>query len=164
MHRDTHLTQLAQRLGRALSARGFLATTAESCTGGGVAYAMTEIAGSSVWFDRSFVTYSNGAKTEMLGVPAGLIAEQGAVSEAVAIAMAKGACAHSDAQLSVAISGIAGPGGGTPDKPVGTVWLAWYLQPEDKLSSRCLTLAGDRSEVRLQAIAVALEGCLQQLS
>ncbi|GAA3541012.1 nicotinamide-nucleotide amidohydrolase family protein [Zobellella aerophila] len=163
MHRDTHLIQLAQSLGRALFARGLLATTAESCTGGGVAYALTEIAGSSAWFDRSFVTYSNAAKTEMLGVPAGLIAEQGAVSEAVVMAMAKGACTHSNAQLSVAISGIAGPDGGTPDKPVGTVWLAWYLQPEDKITSRCLTLAGDRARIRSQAIAAALEGCLQQL-
>lgn len=163
MHGDTHLTRLAQRLGHALSARGLLATTAESCTGGGVAYAITDIAGSSAWFERSFVTYSNTAKTEMLGVPAGLIAEQGAVSEAVVQAMAKGACAHSHAQLSVAISGIAGPDGGTPDKPVGTVWLAWYLQPANRLTSRCLQLAGDRAQVRQQAIAAALEGCLRQL-
>src|SRR5690606_25324764 len=131
---------LAQQLGEALAARGWRITTAESCTGGGIAAAITDIAGSSAWFERGYVTYSNAAKSEMLGVSASLIAHYGAVSEAVVVAMARGACAASGCELGVAVSGVAGPGGGSPDKPVGTVWLACYLAPADRLHCRLLRL------------------------
>src|SRR5690554_6953072 len=117
---DYDLLRLAERVGRALMRAGATLVTAESCTGGWVAQAVTAIAGSSAWFDRGFVTYSNAAKSEMLGVPEALIRDHGAVSEPVARAMAEGALAHSRARAAVAITGIAGPGGGTPEKPVGT--------------------------------------------
>ncbi|WP_245879619.1 CinA family protein [Zobellella endophytica] len=134
--------------------------TAESCTGGGIASALTDIAGSSAWFDRGFVTYSNAAKSEMLGVDLALIERCGAVSEDVVEAMARGACARSGCALSVAVSGVAGPGGGSEEKPVGTVWLACYLAPADRLSCRRLQLEGDRSAVRRQSIQAALQDCL----
>ncbi|WP_457330509.1 CinA family protein, partial [Rhizobacter sp. P5_C2] len=112
-------------LARVLRQRGGSIATAESCTGGLIAAACTSVAGSSDWFERGFVTYSNEAKTQMLGVPAALIAQHGAVSEEVARAMAEGALRHSPARFAVAVTGIAGPGGAVPGKPVGTVWLAW---------------------------------------
>ncbi|OYT89233.1 MAG: damage-inducible protein CinA [Burkholderiales bacterium PBB6] len=118
------LTQQLPALADALRARGAMMCAAESCTGGLIAALCTSVAGSSDWFDRGFVTYSNEAKTQMLGVPAALIDAHGAVSEAVALAMAEGALLHSRATLSVAVTGIAGPGGAVPGKPVGTVWLA----------------------------------------
>ncbi|KPF45971.1 damage-inducible protein CinA [beta proteobacterium AAP51] len=114
-----------QALAAALRARGWRMATAESCTGGLIAAACTELAGSSEWFERGFVTYSNEAKTSLLGVPAALIAAHGAVSEEVARAMVQGALQHAPVQLAVAVTGIAGPGGAVPGKPVGTVWLAW---------------------------------------
>ena len=148
-------------LGDALRARGWQIATAESCTGGLIAAACTAVAGSSDWFERGFVTYSNAAKTESLGVPAALIAAHGAVSAEVACAMAEGALAHSRAELAVAVTGIAGPGGATPGKPVGTVWLAVArrgaaAQPE------LLTLAGDRTAVREQTVAHALARLIEQ--
>ncbi|WP_375057254.1 CinA family protein [Zobellella sp. DQSA1] len=155
---------LAQQLGETLLSRGLMMTTAESCTGGGIAYAITDVAGSSAWFDRGFVTYSNAAKSEMLGVAPALIEQHGAVSEAVVEAMAKGACAASGVALGVAVSGVAGPDGGTPEKPVGTVWLACYLAPADRLSCRRLQLDGDRIAVRQQTIAAALADCLALLA
>lgn len=155
-----HQATLARQLGEALQARGWMMATAESCTGGGIAAALTDIAGSSVWFDRGFVTYSNAAKSEMLGVDPALIERCGAVSEEVVVAMARGACARSGCALSVAVSGVAGPGGGSADKPVGTVWLACYLAPADRLSCRRLQLEGDRSAVRRQSIQAALQDCL----
>ena len=158
----TSISILATQLGEALAARGLTIATAESCTGGGIASALTDIAGSSAWFERGFVTYSNGAKSEMLGVAPAVIESKGAVSEAVVIAMAKGACAAGDS-LGVAVSGVAGPGGGSPDKPVGTVWLACYLANEDKVSSHLLQLSGDRHAVRQQTVAAALQACLQIL-
>ncbi|RME35176.1 MAG: CinA family protein [Gammaproteobacteria bacterium] len=147
---------LAERLGRLLLERHALLATAESCTGGGLAKAVTEVPGSSGWFDRGFVTYSNRAKMEMLGVAAATLERHGAVSEAVALEMAAGALRHSAARLSVAITGIAGPGGGTPDKPVGTVWIAWAGEGDPV--ARRFRFGGDRSGVREQAVRAALEG------
>lgn len=133
--------------------------TAESCTGGWVAQAATAIAGSSAWFDRGFVTYSNPAKTDVLGVPAALLARHGAVSEPVARAMAEGALARSRAQVAVAITGIAGPDGGTAEKPVGTVWFAWAMQGQGTRAEQ-RRFGGDREAVRRQSVAIALEGLL----
>jgi nicotinamide-nucleotide amidase len=157
---DEPLYSLARELGEALSVAGLMMATAESCTGGWVAACVTDIAGSSGWFDRGFVTYSNEAKAESLGVPAELIAEHGAVSEAVVRAMASGALARSRAQVAVAISGIAGPGGGSPEKPVGTVWLAWQRAGRESVSRREV-FPGDRREVRRQAVECALRGLLE---
>lgn len=158
---DDDIIDLAARVGRALQHKGWLLATAESCTGGGVAQAITEIAGSSGWFDRGFVTYSNAAKTEMLGVPAELIARCGAVSEEVAGAMAEGARNNSQAQVSLSTTGIAGPGGAVPGKPVGTVCFGWALENET-LTGR-LVFAGDRHAVREQTVAHALKELLRLL-
>jgi nicotinamide-nucleotide amidase len=159
------ICQLSVDLGATLQAQRLVLATAESCTGGGVGFAVTQVAGSSDWFDRGFVTYSNVAKQQMLGVPAAALRTHGAVSEATARAMALGALARSSAQLSVAVTGIAGPGGGTPAKPVGTVWFAWAMQ---RARSHELTViaerhrfGGDRAAVRTQAIIVALDGLLR---
>jgi nicotinamide-nucleotide amidase len=154
--------QLAAQVGAALQAHGMLLATAESCTGGGVAAAVTEIAGSSAWFDRSFVTYSNQAKIDMLGVLPDTLASFGAVSEASVREMVAGALRHSQAQLALAISGIAGPGGGTPEKPVGTVWFAWGIRDEVCVA-RLHRLAGNRAEIRAQAVRIALQGVLELL-
>jgi len=154
--------ELAALLGEKLSQAGLVAATAESCTGGGVAYAITEISGSSQWFDRSFVTYSNSAKTQMLGVDASMIEEYGAVSIPVVEAMSFGAIKNSNADISVAISGIAGPDGGTVEKPVGTVCIAWYSEKNGHKSETYL-LAGDRAEVRYQAIRMALLGLIENI-
>ena len=143
-------------LGETLRAQGLRLATAESCTGGMIAAACTAIAGSSDWFERGFVTYSNEAKTEMLGVPAALITAHGAVSAEVARAMAEGALAHSHASLAVAVTGIAGPGGGSQDKPVGTVWLA-IARTGQPAKAELLQLGGDRAAVRLQTVARALQ-------
>ncbi|KAB8043826.1 CinA family protein [Janthinobacterium aquaticum] len=151
--------QLAVRVGLHLQQRQLLLATAESCTGGGVAAAITDIAGSSAWFDCGFVTYSNGAKTRMLGVPEALIAAHGAVSVEVAAAMAQGALAHSGAQLAVSTTGIAGPGGGVPGKPVGTVCFGWA--DNNGVRTQRLQFEGDRQAVREQAVAHALQGLLQ---
>jgi len=144
----------------ALRERGWKLATAESCTGGGVAHAVTAIPGSSDVFDRGFVTYSNEAKTQMLGVPVATIAREGAVSEAVAAAMAEGALRASRADVTVAITGIAGPGGGTPAKPVGTVCFAWATRGVVR-DVRTHRLAGDRDEVRAASVRIALEGLLR---
>jgi nicotinamide-nucleotide amidase len=145
---------LVQSLATGLRARGWRLVSAESCTGGLIAAACTSVAGSSDWFERGFVTYSNAAKTELLGVPGSLIAQHGAVSDAVVRAMASGALVQSHAQLAVAVTGIAGPGGGVPGKPVGTVWLA-FAGPGGVTSER-LTLSGDRAAVRGQTVLHAL--------
>ena len=142
-------------LGDALRARGWMLATAESCTGGLIAAACTALAGSSDWFERGFVTYSNAAKSEQLGVPAALIAQHGAVSAEVAGAMAEGALAHSQAQIAVAVTGIAGPTGATPDKPVGTVWLA-LARAGEPARAELLQLQGDRAAVRAQSVQQAL--------
>ncbi len=135
--------------------------TAESCTGGGIATVMTELAGSSAWFDAGFVTYSNEAKNRMLDVSMAVIEEHGAVSEPVVQAMAAGAVANSQAQLSVAVSGVAGPGGGTEIKPVGTVWIAW--QSKAVSVSKVYQFTGERAEVRLQTVEQALSGLIKLL-
>ncbi|MCZ8175669.1 MAG: CinA family protein [Burkholderiaceae bacterium] len=144
-----------ERLASALAARGERIATAESCTGGLVAAACTARAGSSDWFERGFVTYSNEAKTELLGVDAALIAAHGAVSEEVARAMVAGALARSRATLAAAVTGIAGPGGAVPGKPVGTVWLAWGRA--GALQAERLQLGGDRDAVRAATVAQALQ-------
>ena len=151
-------------LAQALRTAGLKLATAESCTGGLIAAACTAVAGSSDWFERGFVTYSNEAKTEMLGVPAALIAAHGAVSAEVAQAMAEGALAHSRADLAVAVTGIAGPGGATPGKPVGTVWLALALARRGGGAGRrvithteLLQLDGDRAAVRALTVQLALQ-------
>jgi len=149
--------RLAVELGAALRARGWLCAAAESCTGGLVAGAITDIAGSSEWFDRGFVTYSNEAKIAMLHVPAATLAEHGAVSEPTARAMAEGALAQSRAQAAVAITGIAGPGGAVPGKPVGTVCFAWAVRDgEPRVETH--HLPGDRAAVRHASVVIALEG------
>ena len=150
-------------LADALRARGWRLATAESCTGGLIAAACTALAGSSDWFERGFVTYSNAAKTEQLGVEALLIARHGAVSEPVVRAMAEGALMRSAADLVVAVTGIAGPGGGTADKPVGLVWLAVAQRGAATRAER-LQLAGDRAVVREQTVAAALARALQLAS
>ena len=146
-------------LAQALRARGWMLCAAESCTGGLIAAACTAVAGSSDWFERGFVTYSNAAKTEMLGVDAALIAAHGAVSREVALAMAEGALVHSAAELAVAVTGIAGPSGATPGKPVGTVWLA-TVRRGGELRAELLALGGDRAAIREQTVHHALR-CLQ---
>lgn len=156
------LEQLAERLGALLLARGEWLAAAESCTGGWLAQSVTAIAGSSAWFDRGFVTYSNAAKSDMLGVPETTLARHGAVSEAVARAMAQGALAHSRADWAVAITGIAGPSGGSPEKPVGTVCFAWASRDGGCAAQTC-HFAGDRAAVREQAVQRALSGLVEQI-
>ncbi|HTI48157.1 MAG TPA: CinA family protein [Casimicrobiaceae bacterium] len=148
---------LATALGDALRARGWTVATAESCTGGLVAGAITEVAGSSEWFDRGFVTYSNDAKVALLGVPPALIDQYGAVSEQVARAMAEGALAHSRADAAVAITGIAGPGGATPGKPVGMVCIA-LVQRGHAATAHTHRYAGTRADVRAASVRDALLG------
>lgn len=158
---EATIDRLARELGVVLEGRGLACATAESCTGGLVAGAITAIAGSSGWFDRGFVTYTNEAKQELLGVPADLLQAHGAVSEPVARAMAEGALAHSRAALAVAITGVAGPGGGSAAKPVGTVCFAWTAAGG---STRTQTrhFEGDRREVRLACVAAALAGLVEE--
>jgi nicotinamide-nucleotide amidase len=161
---------LIGRLAHLMLKNGFFMATAESCTGGMIAAACTDLAGSSNWFDRGFVTYSNAAKTELLGVDEKLIATHGAVSGEVARAMAAGALARSRAQVAVAVTGVAGPGGGTAAKPVGTVWFGFGLQPTaaagtgkqqvPKISVEHRQFAGDRAAVRTATVTHALQGLM----
>lgn len=153
------LTALAARLGQGLQAAHAQVSTAESCTGGGIAEAITRIAGSSAWFEAGYVTYSNRQKTAQLGVPAELFERVGAVSQAVVEAMVRGAQQRSGARFAVAVSGVAGPDGGSPEKPVGTVWLAW--SDAGQLYSQRCQFAGDRSAVRRQTVERALQGVLR---
>ncbi|GGC07927.1 hypothetical protein GCM10011352_37790 [Marinobacterium zhoushanense] len=153
---------LALRVGEALKERGLTAVTAESCTGGWVAQAITSVPGSSAWFVGGYVSYADAAKQRMLGVQAQTLARWGAVSEAVVVEMAEGALRNADADISVSISGIAGPEGGSEDKPVGTVWFAWAVKGRPTVS--CLSFFhGDRESVRRQAVEQALEGLLAYL-
>ena len=156
------LEKRIDRLAAALLARASMLATAESCTGGLIAAACTGKPGSSAWFERGFVTYSNAAKHEMLGVPVTLIDGKGAVSREVAAAMAEGALARSTATYSVAVTGIAGPGGATPGKPVGTVWMA-VCQRGHAATTRLLQGTGDRTEVRAQSVLAALDLLLARL-
>jgi nicotinamide-nucleotide amidase len=162
MRIDDDLYVLASQLGRALSDRKAMVATAESCTGGLVAAAITAVAGSSAWFDRGFVTYSNEAKIEQLGVPVATLATHGAVSTETACAMACGARRASRAQWAVAVTGVAGPGGGTLDKPVGMVCFGW-AGPGGATSEQRL-LNGDRAAVRRESVRIALAGLIDRLA
>ena len=154
---DTELFELAEQVGHILKVRRKTIATAESCTGGGIAQAITEVPGSSVWFDRGFVTYSNTAKVQMLGVNPHTLEHYGAVSAETAAEMAAGALARSDAGVAVAVTGIAGPDGETPDKPVGTVFIAWaHKNGEAKTVKK--KFAGNRRQIREQTVKSALEG------
>ncbi len=161
------MMDLATQVGKLLQAKGLLLTTAESCTGGGVAQAITEISGSTSWFDCGFVTYSNASKSEMLEVSPALIAQFGTVSEEVAVAMAEGALANSNAHVSLSTTGIAGPTGAVPGKPVGTVCFAWTMDDACHNSqpshSERLVFTGDRKAVREQSVIHALQGLLRFL-
>lgn len=154
---DDHLHQLSQRLGEQLLQRNWRIATAESCTGGGVAAAITAIPGSSTWFEYGIVSYANAAKEKLLGVSSETLAREGAVSEAVVIEMARGVLALSGADIAVAISGVAGPGGGSAEKPVGTVWFAWVMK-NGKIKTELQHIEGDRNEVQMQAVICALNG------
>ena len=159
---DAELLQLAAELGEKLLARGWMLATAESCTGGWVGQVLTSLPGSSVWYERGFITYSNAAKMDLLGVPAATLDAYGAVAEETAGAMAAGALAHSRAQAALSISGIAGPGGGTREKPVGLVCYGWALADGTELTSTC-RLSGDREEIRSRAVAAALRGLIEMI-
>ncbi|MBA1379830.1 CinA family protein [Pseudomonas brassicacearum] len=153
------ITEQAAELGRRLQLLNAHVTTAESCTGGGIAEAITRIPGSSAWFEAGFVTYSNRQKTQQLSVPDELFEKVGAVSREVVEAMARGAQQKSLARFAVAVSGVAGPDGGSPSKPVGTVWLAWAVG--EAVFSEQKFLPGNRDEVRRQTVKAALDGLLQ---
>lgn len=153
---------LAAQLGGMLKAHGLMLATAESCTGGGVTQAVTDVAGSSAWFERGFITYSNLAKQQMLGVSEETLKQHGAVSEATVREMVAGALQHSNAQVALAVSGIAGPDGGTADKPVGTVWFAWGIKHGAVYAQRH-QISGNRAEVRAQAVHIALQGMISLL-
>jgi len=157
---DQDLEALAGEAGRELKKLGLMLATAESCTGGWVAQMITSIAGSSEWFERGFVSYTNLAKREMLGVKTAILARYGAVSERTARAMAEGALTHSHAQVALAITGIAGPTGGTLEKPVGTVCFAWTGKKR-KIRSAKYQFSGDRAAIRRQAVVTALQGLLE---
>lgn len=157
------MQQLVNDIGRQAVAENVMIATAESCTGGWIAQEITAVAGSSAWFDRGFVTYSNQSKHEMLGVAEQTLEQHGAVSEPVVIEMAEGVLLHSSAQLSVVTSGVAGPGGGSAEKPVGTVWFAWAVRDKPTRTA-VFQFNGDRESVRKQAVRVALEGILQNLT
>jgi len=154
---DNELFAIAQQLGQLLKLKEKKIATAESCTGGWIAQIITEVSGSSAWFDRGFVTYSNSAKVQMLGVNPETLNKFGAVSTQTATEMVKGALAHSEADCAIAVTGIAGPDGGTADKPVGTVFIAWaYKNRKVKVVQQQLT--GNRHQIRRQTVRIALEG------
>ncbi|MGD9786331.1 MAG: nicotinamide-nucleotide amidase [Sulfuricellaceae bacterium] len=161
MNAGDDLYPLAEELGRFLTERGWMLATAESCTGGWVGEAVTAVSGSSAWYDRGFITYTNEAKQEMLGVSPETLAAHGAVSEATVREMAAGALQRSRAQAALAVSGIAGPTGGTVEKPVGLVWFAWAFADGRMVAGRQV-FSGDRREVRRQAVEVALRGILRE--
>ncbi len=154
---DNELFELAQQLGQLLKSKEKKIATAESCTGGWIAQIITEVSGSSAWFDRGFVTYSNAAKMQMLGVKSETLDKFGAVSTQTATEMADGALAHSDADCAIAVTGIAGPDGGTAEKPVGTVFIAWaYKNQNIKVVQK--KLMGNRHQIRRQTVKIALQG------
>lgn len=161
-HRQQQVLALAEALGDNLWQRKWRVATAESCTGGGISAAITAIAGSSNWFEYGFITYANRAKQSLLQVDSLTLREEGAVSEPVVQQMAKGALALSGANIAVAVSGIAGPGGGSADKPVGTVWFAW-AEATGRCVTSCHYLDGARADIQQQAVILALEGLLLQL-
>lgn len=163
MSQPVDLFGLARAVGERLLARGEQLALAESCTGGLVAKLLTDVAGSSAWFERGLVTYTNRAKHELLGVPLSVFETAGAVSQDCVRAMAEGVIANSHADWGVAITGIAGPGGGTDDKPVGTVWISLARRDGGCLQARCFLFAGDRAAVREQSAAEALRALLAQI-
>ncbi|MEP1447571.1 MAG: nicotinamide-nucleotide amidohydrolase family protein [Paraglaciecola sp.] len=156
------ITQLAQLLGNTLAAKGWHISCAESCTGGGVGYAITAVSGSSAWFKKGFITYSNDAKQEMLNVSEHTLAQYGAVSAQTVQEMALGASQRAKAEVAVAISGIAGPDGGSPEKPVGTVWFGFFINGQS--STEKLLIEGDRHDVRIKAIEFVLSHTLKLLA
>ncbi|RMH11863.1 MAG: CinA family protein [Gammaproteobacteria bacterium] len=158
---DSESIQLARQLGLLLVRRGWKIATAESCTGGSIGMILTEVAGSSQWYDRGFITYSNAAKSELLGIPAAMIEDHGAVSREVARAMVVGALQHSQGDCAVSVTGIAGPSGGTPEKPVGTVLIGWAVR--EKVSSEAFLFVGDRHQIRKQSVKAALCGMIRRL-
>lgn len=160
---DPTLYRLAEEVGAALKRRGLMLATAESCTGGWIAEAITMVPGSSEWFERGFVTYTYISKREMLGVREATLERHGAVAEEVVLEMAQGALARSHAQVAVAVSGVAGPGGGTPEKPVGTVCIAWGVQ-DGTPRAETQHFSGDREAVRRQSVGHALKGLLALLA
>ncbi len=157
---DTEIIELAEKLGQRLTEKQLMLATAESCTGGAISMAITEIAGSSAWFDRGFVTYSNLAKMQMLGVSSESLQQFGAVSEQVAIEMVAGALQNSAADLAVAVTGIAGPGGGTEDKPVGTVFVASGFKHQSIVCQKHV-FSGNRATIRRLTVLAALDRCIQ---
>lgn len=161
---ESSISALVQQVAEKLLAKKLILSTAESCTGGWIAQSLTDLAGSSAWFDTGFVTYSNEAKQRLLDVPAEIFsfAGPGAVSEETVLAMTQGAIENSRANVAVAVSGVAGPDGGSEEKPVGTVWIAW--QWESKAGAQCFQFAGDRRAVRLATVEAGLAGVLQLLS
>lgn len=154
--------ELSTLLGQMLLENGLSISTAESCTGGLIAGALTEVSGSSAWFERGVVTYSNAAKHDLLGVPEAVFEEHGAVSEACVLAMAEGAKRVSGADIAISVSGVAGPAGGSTEKPVGTVWLAWAI--EGTCEATVFHFEGSRHEVRLQAVVSALHGSIDRIN
>jgi len=160
MHDDS---LIATKLGQLLIGRQWTITTAESCTGGGIASVITSVAGSSSWFEQGFVTYSNSAKQQQLGIDETLLIEHGAVSEAVVRAMCMGAGRKASAEVAIAVSGVAGPGGGSVDKPVGTVWLAWAIKGTGIIAT-CYQFKGGRDAIRAQAVTTAISELNKALS
>lgn len=158
------MTQLVEELGQKLTAKGMFVTTAESCTGGMIAEVITSMPGSSHWFDRAYISYSYESKRQMLGVKENTLRNFGAVSQECAEEMALGALKFSHSHISVSCSGIAGPGGGSEDKPVGTVWISWAKQGAGNIQSKLFNFEGDREAVRLQTTRAALEGLLEIVS
>ena len=156
------LSELSEEVGRVLVAHHFKLATVESCTGGWIGQSLTAVAGSSAWYERGFVTYSNASKTELVGVPRELISRWGAVSEPVVQAMARGALSHSPADLALAVTGIAGPDGGSANRPVGTVWLGWVARAGTERSEQYV-FTGDREAVRRQSVIEALSGLIRFL-
>jgi nicotinamide-nucleotide amidase len=159
---DRELYELAERVGLALKGRGFMLVTAESCTGGWIGQAVTMVPGSSAWFDCGFITYTNTAKRNLLGVREETLAKYGAVSEQTVVEMSAGALARSRAQIAVAVSGIAGPDGGSAEKPVGTVCIAWAARGSSP-AARTVVFPGDRDAVRRASVIAALAGVLERL-
>ena len=158
---DPLIDSAAARLGNALRQVQWRVTTAESCTGGGIAEAITRISGRSAWFDAAFVTYANHSKSRWVGVSQDDLQEFGAVSEPVVRAMAAGALEAAEADIAVAVSGIAGPEGGTPEKPVGTVWFAWAVRGEEVIT-HCRRIQGNRRDVRAQTVLYSLQGLITE--
>lgn len=155
------LSELAKLLGDKLNANKLMLTTAESCTGGGIAYYITSVSGSSGWFQQSFVTYSNQAKQELVNVSAETLEKFGAVSEQTVVEMAKGAKLNSAADIAIAVSGIAGPEGGSVEKPVGTVWFCWIIDDTVHTEKKCFD--GDRNQVRESTISYSFSFLIKQL-